>query len=67
MSATLRRLPGGPPHQLSVADAKDTRGLALFQEAVYMVAFDTLFVCGKRNHGEALLRIAEGAAMIRTR
>jgi pyridoxal 5'-phosphate synthase pdxS subunit len=30
-------------------------------------AFETAFVCGARNLGEALRRIAEGAAMIRTK
>ena len=30
-------------------------------------AFDVPFVCGARNLGEALRRIAEGAAMIRTK
>src|SRR6201999_2966470 len=30
-------------------------------------AFTTPFVCGARNLGEALRRIAEGAAMIRTK
>jgi pyridoxal 5'-phosphate synthase pdxS subunit len=30
-------------------------------------AFDTPFVCGARNLGEALRRIAEGAALIRTK
>ena len=30
-------------------------------------AFQTPFVCGARNLGEALRRIAEGAAMIRTK
>ena len=44
MSATLRRLPRWVTHQLSVADAKDTRACALSK--AYMVAFDTLFVCG---------------------
>ena len=29
--------------------------------------FNTPFVCGARNLGEALRRIAEGAAMIRTK
>src|SRR6202142_2050472 len=34
---------------------------------IYKMAFDVPFVCGARDLGEALRRIGEGAAMIRTK
>src|SRR5207244_10912737 len=55
--------------ELGVDDSHESEVLTPADEAhhVHKHAFKVPFVCGARNLGEALRRIAEGAAMIRTK
>src|SRR5207237_4575804 len=53
--------------RLNYIDESEVRTPADEAHHVDKHAFKTPFVCGARNLGEALRRIAEGAAMIRTK
>jgi len=54
---------------LGVDMIDESEVLSMADEAnhIYKRSFNTPFVCGARNLGEALRRISEGAAMIRTK
>ena len=63
----LERVPADIRRDGGVARMSDPQMIKAIQNHVDKTAFKVPFVCGARNLGEALRRIGEGAAMIRTK